>query len=204
MRFRTSPMFLAYSRDWLTISSARQRRALLHGDVGGTGTVAPPAEGGAIGAGAGPCANTVLAMKVVVSRTFAFTTAPFLSPNTPEGIPTKSDTYELGRQYSMSNECQPVTNVSAGIIVHRHSQCVVNTPDTPDLPTLVRVRFASLQLGRTRTQCRRPCRDSALSAMGDAGYCAEAVTARPGRRTGTRRRPSRPPAPGSASARSAT
>jgi len=36
-----------------------------------------------IGAGAGPCANTVLAMKVVVSNTFAFTTAPFLSPFVP-------------------------------------------------------------------------------------------------------------------------
>ena len=72
-------MFFAYSRDWLTISSGVSvGRCFTETSAGAPGAAA--ADGGAIGAGAGPCANTVLATNVVVSSTFAFTTAPFLSP----------------------------------------------------------------------------------------------------------------------------
>src|SRR6187551_2492264 len=77
-------MFLPYSRDWLTISSGVSVGRCFTETSAAAPGAAPPADGGAIGAGAGPCANTVLAIKVVVSRTFAFTTAPFLSPNTPK------------------------------------------------------------------------------------------------------------------------
>src|SRR6476659_5976060 len=82
MRLRTSFMFFAYSRDWLTISSGVSvgRCFTETSAVPGPGAAAAGADGGAIGAGGVPCANTVLARKEVVSRTFAFTTAPFLSP----------------------------------------------------------------------------------------------------------------------------
>src|SRR3954470_18627663 len=115
MRFRTSPMFFAYSRDWLTISSAVSVGRCFTETSAAAGA-APPAEGGAIGAGAGPCANTVLATKVVVSKTFAFTTAPILSEN-PEVTPTKSGSYEVGRHYMHpAVPCQHATAVFTALI----------------------------------------------------------------------------------------
>src|SRR5262245_12094678 len=101
MRLRVSFMFFAYSRDWLTISSAVSVGRCF------TETSAAPADGGAIGVGAGPCANTVLATKVVVSKTFAFTTAPFpfaqnacfFGPADPKINLRKSGSYKLGRHY---------------------------------------------------------------------------------------------------------
>src|SRR3954466_3232532 len=71
-------MFFAYSRDWLTISSGVSvGRCFTETSAGVPGAAA---DGGAIGAGAGPCANTVLATNVVVSSTSALATAPFISP----------------------------------------------------------------------------------------------------------------------------
>src|SRR5262245_58181853 len=106
MRFRTSFMFLAYSFDWLTISS-EVNVGRCFTETSAVPGAAPPAEGGAIGAGAGPCANTVLARRVLINTAFTFTTAPFpftqlrllFQSGGPRRILRKSGSYKLGRNY---------------------------------------------------------------------------------------------------------
>src|SRR3954452_14141222 len=106
MRLRTSAMPFAYSTDWLTISSGVSvGRCLTETSAGAAGAAA---DGGASGGGAGPCANTVLATSVVVSRTFTLTTAPFLSP-------LVALTFSCRRTYIEHQGNQVVIN-SAGII----------------------------------------------------------------------------------------
>ena len=77
MRLTTAPIPVKYSLDWLTMSAGVNVGFCLTD----RSTALPAGVPGAGGAsGAGPCAKTVLPMKIVVSKSFVFTTAPVLSP----------------------------------------------------------------------------------------------------------------------------
>src|SRR3954465_9250781 len=133
MRLRTSAMFFAYSRDWLTISSGVSvGRCFTEASAGAPGVAA---DGGAIGAGAGPCANTVLATNVVVSSTFALTTAPFLSPLVALTLPCRRTRKEhQGNQVVINSAgiiCMPPARVNTLRLSYARRSLRLPTPLPP-------------------------------------------------------------------------